>query len=202
MRLEASRAVDSTQPSHSSIGQMQYLSSLPRLADHPPLQTSPPASRFNFYTDPTSAFSASKRMRFSDASGGFGPFCPQRPTPLPPSFPYGTKNTYEASSCPAFYQMPHQSDSGSYGTPSQVSHNSPPITGPGSWNASGDSSGHSFAARPSGSFSSSPHFRPGGSQLSNHRTNRPHSNLGLGSRAGRYGGGSIEVEAQPLHEMI
>lgn len=97
MRWEASRAVAFPQPSHSSpssIGQMQSLSPsplpLPWLADPPSLETPPPAPRFDFYTDPTSAFSASKRMRFSNASGGFGPFSPQRPTPPPPpSFPYG-----------------------------------------------------------------------------------------------------------------
>ncbi|XP_074580906.1 protein SICKLE-like [Curcuma longa] len=229
MRLEASRAVASAQHSHSfpsSIGQMQSLSPspLPRLADRPPLETPPPARRFDFYTDPTSAVSASKRMRFSYAAGGFGPFSPQRPTPLPPpSFPYGPKNTYVDNTCPAFHQMPHQSDCSSHGTPSRVSHYSPwgsaiqfqtpssghqgsPVTGPGSWNASGGSSGHSFAARPSGSFSSSPHFRPGGSQLSNHRTNRPHSNLGRGrgsnSRLNRSGGKRDDIASYFMKSML
>lgn len=118
----------------------------------------------------------------------------------------GTMNTYVDSSCPAFQQMPHQSDSSSYGTPSRVSHNSPwrsaiqfqtplsghqgsPVTGPGSWNASGGSSGHGFPVCPPGSFSSSPRFCPGGSQLSNPRTNRPYSNLGRG-RGGQYDDGS------------
>ncbi|XP_074573273.1 protein SICKLE-like [Curcuma longa] len=214
MRLEAARAVAPHQPSHSSsfsTGQLPSpspsLLPLPRFADPPELETPPPAPRFDFYTDPTSAFSDSKRMRGADASGGFSPFAPRRPTPPPsPSFPYGMRNTYVDSSYPAYHQMPHSSESSSFRTPSRVSHNSSwrspiqsqsplsghqgsPVTGLASWNTSGGSSGHGFQAHPSGSFVGSPHFSPGGNQLSNARTSSPYSNFGRG-RGGQYSGGS------------
>ncbi|KAG6506878.1 protein SICKLE-like [Zingiber officinale] len=216
VRLEAAQAVASNQSSHSSSSSTSFLPSPspsllrlppPRFGDRPELQTPPPAPRFDFYTDPMSAFSDSKRMRGADASGGFSPFSPRRPTPpSSPSFPYGIRNTYVDSSYPAYHQTPHPSDSSSYRMPSRVPHNSSwrspiqsqsslsghqgsPVTGLGSWNTSGGSSGRGFQANPSGSFFGSPHFSLGGSQLSDAQTNSSYSDFGRG-RGGQYSGGS------------
>ncbi|WOK98506.1 WAS/WASL-interacting protein family member 1-like isoform X2 [Canna indica] len=132
MRLEASHSAAHSQPSDLSPAPAVPPPTLPlpHLEDPQVFDSPPPVSRFDFYTDPTSAFSAAKRMRGATAAG-FSSSSPNRSHPLPPpSFPTGIRNNYVDSSYPSVHQFhpdsrPYQTPPrGSYQTP-RVPHDSP-----------------------------------------------------------------------------
>nr|XP_010932821.1 LOW QUALITY PROTEIN: protein SICKLE-like [Elaeis guineensis] len=196
MRLEAeATSSSSSQSLNSSVPPSQPSPQLSNpLLDPPPAsESSPPARRFDYYTDPMSAFSGAKRK------GGPGAYC--SPTP-PPSRPNVGPRTFHMShhqlhatqsQGSTSYQMPPQfSPNTSWRSPVQYStpyrgYQGTPVGGSGVLTRSGGSFSDRCTSTPlSGGFS--PHHGRGGSHVSTPgMRGSPHSNSGRG-KGGRFSG--------------